>query len=77
MFALCYSSRKHTAKPNTFYGIDPYLHTCEELAQSPTYFKQPVLTALNNVIYCFETYEEDYMTGKLVVSVFDAISLYD
>ena len=59
------------------YAIDPYLGTTEELAQSPTYFKRPKMVSMCDTIYCFETYQDDYMPGKLVVSVFDANMLYN
>lgn len=72
IYAMCYSDRRHSATANTFYGFDPYFQTCEMLHQSPTYFKRPALVAIREMIYCVETFEEDYMLGKLVVSFFDA-----
>ena len=74
---MCYDSKPYSARPNTFYGLDPSLQTCEELAYSPTYFKKPILVALATHIYCCETFVEEYMSGKLIITVFDASALYD
>ena len=74
---MCHSDQKYKAIANTFYGFDPYFNTFEELAQSPTYFKKPLLVSIRNYIYCVESFEEEYMPGKLVVTFFDAGELYN
>ncbi len=74
---MCFDEKPHSVKVNSFYGFDPYFKTCEQFADSPTYFKMPALCSLEGFIYCIETFPEEYVEGKLIVTKFDAEILYD
>jgi hypothetical protein len=74
---MCHADKPHSVKVNSFYGFDPYFDTCERFADSPTYFKSPALCSVDQFIYCLETFPEEYVEGKLIITRFDAESLYD